>query len=543
MLSFRRWKKVRLIIKDYLLQLKEKDELDLLLCDLLLQMGYVTDNRPETGNRQYGVDIRAHNEDSVLICTVKQGDLNRKNWDSDPNSVRQSLNEIHDCYLGFLTDQDREKNLRIIVATNGMMDEAVSPNWDGYVKQNTLWQGITVKIEFWNIDIITDFVQKYLFDEHIFGPETQSLLRRALYYIGDGDYPAKYYEQIVNGFLQNLDPNDSAKERKKKLSAVFLATQMIAQYAAESRTYKISIMVSEYLIIRYWHYLLTHHLFEKASYIDWLLKFLGVYEKWNNLYYNAVKFVCEGTGRIPDYNSVEQRVTIYNILGHLSCYAYYLSFKTDTVSQKLCNEIQQHIVLLINNYPQSYYPPYDVNINVVSMVLRLMDRLGKRRELGVLIHNYSHRLRLYFQLHGKYPSPQDSFEDAVDIYMGTSAEEYETSAFWGIMLEWISLTENSEVYTELQPFLADSLKDVTKCTWFLRADEEQYLYDYYAMNSAGDGVAFEQYKNYEEFKSNTDFIMNQYSNEQFSFDEHGFSALELILARYFCHLIRVKAEQ
>ena len=63
------------------------------------------------------------------------------------------------------------------------------------------------------------------------------------------------------------------------------------------------------------------------------------------------------------------------------------------------------------------------------------------------------------------------------------------------------------------------------------------------MNSAGDGVAFEPYKNYEEFKSNTDFILNQYSNEQFSFDEHGFSALELILARYFCHLIRVKSEQ
>lgn len=533
---------MRLIIKDYLLQLKEKDELDLLLCDLLLQMGYITDNRPETGNRQYGVDIRAHDETSVLLCTVKQGDLNRKNWDSDPNSVRQSLNEIHDCYLGFLTDQDREKKLRIIVATNGMMDEAVSPNWDGYVKQNTLWQGIPVKIEFWNIDIITDYVQRYLFDEHIFDSGTQSLLRRALYYIGDGDYPAKYYEQIVNSFLQKLDPSDSAKERKKKLSAVFLATQMIAQYAAEARTYKISIMVSEYLIIRYWQYLRTHNLFEKAPYIDWLIKFLSVYEKWNNLYYNAVKFVCEGAGRIPDYNSVEQRVAIYNLLGHLSCYAYYLSFKTDDKSQKLCNEIQQHIVLLINNYPQSYYPPYDVNINIVSMILRLMDRLGKRSELGVLLHNYCHHLRLDYQWHRKYPSSQDSFEDAVDIYMGTSTEEYESSAFWGIMLEWVSLTENREVYTELQPFLADSLKDVTKCAWFLRADEEQFLYDYYAMNSSGDGVAFEPYKKYEEFKANTDFIMNQYSNEQFSFDEYDFPALELILARYFCQLIRVKAE-
>mgnify|MGYP007110314217 FL=1 len=42
---------MRLIIKDYLLQLKEKDELDLLICDILLQMGYITDNQPKTGNR------------------------------------------------------------------------------------------------------------------------------------------------------------------------------------------------------------------------------------------------------------------------------------------------------------------------------------------------------------------------------------------------------------------------------------------------------------------------------------------------------------
>ena len=51
---------MKLILKDYLLQLKEKDELDLLLCDLLLQSGYVTDTVPKTGNRQFGVETIVH---------------------------------------------------------------------------------------------------------------------------------------------------------------------------------------------------------------------------------------------------------------------------------------------------------------------------------------------------------------------------------------------------------------------------------------------------------------------------------------------------
>ena len=85
---------MRLIIKDYLVKLKEKDELDLLLCDLLLAQGYITDNVPKTGNRQYGVDIQVHTSTELLLCVVKQGNVNRTVWDGNENAVRASLNEV-----------------------------------------------------------------------------------------------------------------------------------------------------------------------------------------------------------------------------------------------------------------------------------------------------------------------------------------------------------------------------------------------------------------------------------------------------------------
>ena len=93
---------MRLIIKDYLMQLKEKNELDYLLCDLLLQKGYVIDSIPKTGNRQYGVDIQAHSRTELLYFVVKQGNIDRRTWDSDPNAVRQSINEILDVHLSLL---------------------------------------------------------------------------------------------------------------------------------------------------------------------------------------------------------------------------------------------------------------------------------------------------------------------------------------------------------------------------------------------------------------------------------------------------------
>ena len=74
---------------------------------------------------------------------------------------------------------------------------------------------------------------------------------------------------------------DTPKERRKKLLGLYLACQMIAQYAAEAGIYKIGIMVSEYLIIRYWKYRLENNKPGKLSNVEWLHKFLAMYEKWN----------------------------------------------------------------------------------------------------------------------------------------------------------------------------------------------------------------------------------------------------------------------
>ena len=84
-------------------------------------------------------------------------------------------------------------------------------------------------------------------------------------------------------------------------------------------------MVSEYLIIKYWKYIMTNNLFEKSAYIEWLIKYLSAYEKWNQKYYEAVRYCCAGANRLPFSNPVEQKVILFEVLGYLITYAYYLS--------------------------------------------------------------------------------------------------------------------------------------------------------------------------------------------------------------------------
>lgn len=146
-------------------------------------------------------------------------------------------------------------------------------------------------------------------------------------------------------------------------------------------------MVTSYLIIRYWKFLLENRLFEKPKYIQWLHKFLNEYEKWNEQYYRATRACAVGPGRFPFYNVVEQRVLLYEVLEYWTTYTYWLSFQGEQSqsardrSRQVCNSI----IGLLNNYPQVYYPPYDRHIGVFCAISRLLIRLGRGNDSKALV--------------------------------------------------------------------------------------------------------------------------------------------------------------
>ena len=298
---------MRLIVKEYIAQLKEKDELDVLISQIFVQKGYIADNLPKTGNRQYGVDIQLHNEDELLMFVVKQGNINREIWDGSINAVRQSLDEIKDVVMNFLTLEERKKSIKIIVATNGQREEPIKLNWNSYVNNNRLWNGLPITIEFMGIDDIVKEILDNYFNEYLFNDSLHSAMRKALYFIDEGDYKREYYEKIVDSLIASLK-NANRKKFDKTCAALYLASQMICQYAFDNGNNKISIMVSE-----------------------------------------DKKVI------LPNYNVVENRVLLYEILGYIASYGNYLL----DVYPKKAMHILDLIIGLINEYPYFNYTPFD----------------------------------------------------------------------------------------------------------------------------------------------------------------------------------------
>lgn len=308
---------MNLVLKEYLSLLKEKDELDALLLDLLFLDGFETHNTPKTGARQFGVDIFASKSNQAYLLVVKQQNITRNNWDSKLNSVRQSLNEIIDFYIPTVLPQKWHKNqINVVVVTNGYMDETVRPIWEGYVRSSKKASEYNLDFDFWGIDRIVGLASQYAFNEVIFDKSMQSMLRKVLYFIDEDDVEQKYYEDLMDTYISKLSKiTTNKKEYRKVFSSLYLCLCIITAWALDQERNKVAIRISEYTLIKYWQFLLQGKLFEKEMYICDLFKLINTYEKCNEMLFQVIsKAVNEGC-KIPYVNPIEHRLLLYELIG------------------------------------------------------------------------------------------------------------------------------------------------------------------------------------------------------------------------------------
>lgn len=349
---------MRLVLEEYLKTLREKDELDLLLCDLLLLEGYTVFNRPRTGERQYGVDILAKKDGETFLFVVKQKDITRKSWDTGPDSVRQSLNDILDVYLRAMLPLDYlGRKIHIIIVTNGSLQAAVQPNWTGYQKNHSSYNNIPIVFELWNTDELVQRCARVAFDETLFDSNVQSLLRKTLYYMDEPDFSNTYFEKVVNWYIEQIGNEAEITVRIKKIFVSFYTcVALMNHWAKELTRYKIAVDLSEFCLIKLWEYLYKKDYFEKDFLVEWLLRFVKLYEQNNELYIDEITQLSTIKYGLMNSNPIENRLIVLEIAGRISTYGLY-SFFNGRVNK--AQELTNLLITFLNNNPAFKYPVYD----------------------------------------------------------------------------------------------------------------------------------------------------------------------------------------
>jgi len=523
---------IELILEDYLASLKEKDELDILLSDLLKLGGYTVKNLPKTGERQYGVDLLAEKGEGIYLYVIKQGDLTRQTWDGDKNSVRQSFSEIVDVYLNTMLDssyQNRQKN--IVFVTNGIIQDAVRPNWEGYKKSNSKED---IDISSILLPDLVNLVLQEGFNETLFSKSKRSELRKCLYYLDEPDYKLVFFESIVSKYFEELEEVTTEKKKNKIFSSLQMVLSLVTHTANEKQRYRISIQFTEYVLLSMWSYIQKNDLFEKRYEVLWLNKFIKMYIDSNEKFMDNLSDFSTIRNGIPSYNPVEYRVLCFEILGHLSVYAAFLSTMNSSNNFDLkysAGDTINLLVNLMNNNYGFYYPVYDNDGIEVSLLFYVMLLQRNITDVEMLVKRYISHVFANIRS-GKYPILERQYNLAMEIEFQETdyLKRYSASFLWGVLLEWAMLTEQDDLVKQILAF--DFLSEATIQNWNCSSEEEPNLYIKNEIHMQG----YTDILNELEPKETKKMILDtsKIANfNHFSFMEYSFPAIGLMISRKY----------
>ncbi|AXF84845.1 hypothetical protein DTO96_100555 [Ephemeroptericola cinctiostellae] len=492
---------MKLILKEYLASLKERNELDAILPGLLSALGLTVYSTPRRGTRQYGVDVAAYGsldggEEKVYLFSIKAGDLTRSSWDGDPaQSLRPSINEIIDTYIPSHLPQEHQNKPKIIcLCFGGDIQEQLRITVTQFETANTK-NGIS--FEEWNGDKLSTLIISSFLREELLPKERRSLLRKALAFV---DEPEISYKFFLNLVLQVARAKDSGElDSITALRQLNICLWILHSWSRQANNLEASYLASELTLLQTWN--IAKPFLQKTT-----KEAKVVWTVWASLLhlYNLVSFDFIA-GKVLPYvdkshalsvairasNKVDVNLKMFDLLGRLALlgvfcfYSIQSSNADDEESLKLLREEYFRINsaikhLIVNN--RSLMLPYkdDQAIDISIAVWFLSLDSNNDEFIKDWLMELINLAEFNFNTHGHYPCNIQEYYELID-YPELSTDEYRAEITQGsILYPTISLLSAilnfDELFRTVALFKETSLEHCNFQLWFPDDDSEKYLY-------------------------------------------------------------------
>ncbi|MEI7843914.1 MAG: hypothetical protein WCI39_12895 [Gallionellaceae bacterium] len=501
---------MKLILAQYLRTLKERDEFDRLLPDLLLAMGYVPISLPQTGVRQYGVDLAAVGispDDGIqelLMLVIKRGDIGRTEWDSGPQSVRQSLNEVFEVYLRTLVEPAHESlRKRIVLATTGELKQDTQINWDGYTKDNS----DRAYFGFWGGAQTSVLIEKYMLDEHIFDSEDRTHLRKSLALAGELDYDQKDLHRLFRRQLGIGDAGELLQQPahprhlEKALRIVNLAAQIFAKWSEDEGNLKQALIASERALLWSWHRIQLEEVDKRKQYHSEISEMWRTYNAVSYRYFEKLRehmYVPDGLSGYCRENA-EFSLVVFEQIGIISTIGLcqVLMFSDNEAQQQ--DNLESAIVVadtlasLIKNNPVSASPRLDGNVIDIVLGLLLLVLTGHVSQAQDWLSELVRRADYTFKAKRNFPISTDSIDDLIEVTV-FGDEELRTRLIkmsWLLptLAGWAVLLGRGDLYEAIAKNSKNEYPEVCLQLWHPTQGLAKHLYYWPAQYHCGESEA------------------------------------------------------
>lgn len=498
---------MKILIRDYLASLNEREELDAILPDLLCELGFTVISRPQRGTSQLGVDIAAVGDDEdgerkLFLFSLKKGNLTRQDWDGNPQALRPSLNQIRDSYIRNRIPA-KFKNLKIVIclAFGGDVQEQVREDLTGYIADNT-----TERISFdeWNGDKIAGLILEGILREEILPKKMRSSFRKAIAMVDEPDVSYGHFMQLVLALREA--GSATMKNRLRTARQLNICLWILFVWARDAGNLEAPYRASEYTLLCAWDLLRPTINGKKRNTKALYLVFsqiIKVHLTISSLFLDTkilpYAHLPHGvTMSIDTQNSLDINLAIFEVLGRIGlsgCWIYWFLQRSN--NEKFQEHVQKEILrltntglMLIRNNPALLLPITDRQGTDVALFLQLWLVSGTD-STGVVswLNEMAGRLNFTMRSRGRYPSCTSDYRDLAE-HPRDRSDEYFKEATAGstlipLIAAWLQGLGQESTVEALQNLVREELEHCTLQLWM----PDETWEDNFFMGGSGNGRA------------------------------------------------------
>lgn len=488
-----------LVIRQYVASLRERGELDAILPDLLLELGYTVASRPSVGTRQYGVDIAAigppsDGERKLYLFSVKPGDLGRADWEGSPQALRPSLDEIREIYLRLRVPKEhRDRKVVICICVGGDFLEAVQDNVTGYIEQ---YSDQRIGFEQWNGDVIAELLVKGILKEKLLTQELRTSFQKSVAMV---DEPAVCYAHFRGLTRQLCKPYASAKLRLSAARQIYLCLWVVFVWARDAGNVEGAYRASELAVLHSWkmlggdldkpskvskdaaqtfHELVAVHRLIADEFIGG--KVLPHVEKLH-----AVSMA------VGSSSPVDVNLKLFDLIGRIALSGLWMLWERggesdlpdvrDDWGHDGADALAQAIVHLIRNNPALLSPMQDAQSIDIALVLMFLTMQRRWQPAAASwLDAMADSIVFAFRTHARYPTIQSDYRELLNHPRESTDEYRQEQTAASTLFPLIALWARGVSPTEAERSIVDFTKDfASHCNcqlWLPDEDTEAQIY-------------------------------------------------------------------
>ncbi len=490
---------MKLIFAEYLKSLRERGELDIIMPDLLSEVGMNVLSRPGIGTKQYGVDVAAIGVDdgvrSMFLLSIKPGDLKRSDWNSVPQSLRPSLDQIRDVYIPtHIPSRYSDYPVVVVICIGGDVAESVWLDVKGYMTANRTDK---VRFDLWNGDKLANLLLSGVLRENALPATWQSDFRKCLALVDEPRISFEHFCRLLTSVTDRCKPSHRA--RLTAVRQIYIALWTLYVWSRRDKNIEAAFLCSERAALIAWE-LVKSHLKGKSKAVHGLNatmeRIISLHQVISSDYMSSY-LVPKASVRhglasaVPSRESLDVNLRLFDIVGRIGMHGLWQLHAFGRLEKKslinereavrealsgtadlLMNVIQHNAILCT---PVKDSQAIDIDIACLFLTRVKCDDFVRQ-----WVENIAGGTVFAFNTHGPYPCIFEDYRDLIDH--PKHVDDYRIEATAGSILlptlaAWAAFTGDASTLSFLAEFASNAYSHSTLQLLFPGPDTEDRLYE------------------------------------------------------------------